>query len=137
MRVFEFLVIFSQQVLCLLELAKWRCCLNVWHFLIFQDTVLSLAISVFMGTCWWPLADTAGQWHTNNLGISWHKHLFSFPIPSQKIGIPRRRQKYDTPIFNYILTQTVFIFSICVLHNWIYLAPPLCCGFLNKFICGN
>ena len=48
-----------------------------------------------------------------------------------------KRQKYDTPIFKYILTQTVFIFSICVLHNWIYLAPPLCCGFLNKFICGN
>ena len=132
MRVFEFLVIFHKKFYLLEELAKWRCCLNVWHFLIFQDTVLSLAISVFMGTCWWPLADTAGQWHTNNLGSSWHKNLFSFTIPPKKSP----NDKNMTPQYSNTSwhRQFLFLVFVCSIIEFIWHLPSVVAFWINSFV---
>ena len=85
-----------------------------------------------MGTCWWPLADTAGQWHTNNLGSSWHKNLFSFTIPPKKSP----NDKNMTPQYSNTSwhRQFLFLVFVCSIIEFIWHLPSVVAFWINSFV---
>ena len=85
-----------------------------------------------MGTCWWPLADTAGQWHTNNLGSSWHKNLFSFTIPPKKSP----DDKNMTPQYSNTSwhRQFLFLVFVCSIIEFIWHLPSVVAFWINSFV---